>query len=77
MKKLFFTALVALVAISGAHATSLWLSGNWYPTPDFICEGGIPDCSIKNGGDVFIYEMPGGAGWQGPGKMLSEYSFQL
>ncbi|TKC62204.1 hypothetical protein FBD94_08255 [Pedobacter hiemivivus] len=75
MKKLFFTALVAVVAVSGAHATSLWLD-NSQGAADFICDGGIPDCSAKFGSQT-VYTQPGASGSQGTSTQISIYNYSL
>ena len=77
MKKLFFTALVAAVAIGGAFANSesnlipgsLWVQNNSSSTPDFTCNGGTPSCSLKYPGQSQdLYDAPQGT----PGRQQVE-----
>lgn len=51
MKKLFFGALLAIVAVGGAYAQSgsFYAAGSTSPSPDYICEGGSTACHLKYG----------------------------
>lgn len=54
MKKLFFTALVAVVAVGGAYAQQ-YTYINGATTINFDCAGGPASCeaSLPSGGTVF------------------------
>lgn len=69
MKKLFFVALMAGIAIGGAYATTqntrsagdLWVEGNDTSTPDYTCNGGIPSCEFKYTGEIpTLFDGPAG-----------------
>ncbi|PYF74566.1 DUF6520 family protein [Pedobacter nutrimenti] len=50
MKKLFFSALVAVVAVGGAFASSARFAPNHYTVnaenPDIDCSGGTTSCAV-------------------------------
>lgn len=58
MKKLFFAALLATVAVGGAFAQA----GSFYSPGsdeiDRVCEGGTPLCSIKYDNETLVYTNP-------------------
>lgn len=73
MKKLFFTALVAVVAVGGAFATSarfatFYLAGSNTAITD--CTGGTIACSVNYPGTY--YNVPASSGNQGqPGTLVN------
>lgn len=60
MKKLIFSAFLAMAAISGAYAQNYWLTGATSTTPNFVCPGTAAACSIKYNlsGTTVIYSVP-------------------
>lgn len=69
MKKLFFAALLATVAVGGAFATSAKVFATYYPlgsdTPSINCNTGSIVCSTKYNTN-FGYTVPASSGQQGP-----------
>lgn len=56
MKKLFFTALVAVVAVGGAVAQTYYPIGSSQPT--YLCPEGQLTCDIKYGADPLVSPTP-------------------
>ena len=46
MKKLFFAAILATVAIGGAYATPLWAPGST-GSANYDCTGTLANCQLK------------------------------
>lgn len=72
MKKLFFTALVAVVAVGGAYAQTGEFFSPDSQVKDIFCEAGISDCTASG------YEI----GYNGPNNtlgsvQLDEYQYDL
>ena len=78
MKKLFFTALVAVAAIGGAYATNYYAAGATSAT--FSCPTGLSTCDVAYGsGNVYANPStnPPTTEGQGSAIALSSIPYEL